>query len=368
MAGNNDINTTNSYRMESATGEFFLDCVVPEFVGENIHYTVFDTDYDCEFIVSSRTPLDSGQISIECGDEVLYSMSRKDGASVEGAAKNIEIRRMSYDRYMLTFDIDNAYPAEKLNRDQVKVTVWNLASSSASHTTGKTWYKLDYDSDNYEMKPLKVEVVSVSPADMIVIGNTEAEILVKVSNPNVSLRPLMPTVELSPGSVGTIKKSTMTYNEETGVLMFYISSVNRNGHATVNAWITVDNDELYELIKKETMASTTVGPFLYTEEGRKYRFDSYVPKYLADEDYAAFVKFFETCLNTSHVTLDTGARISALEKIARIGDFHSPDKAEPSLMNIIREEFNFEITPNLDEYITYMYGTPVDGGDNGDDT
>ena len=65
-------------------------------------------------------------------------------------------------------------------------------------------------------------------------------------------------------------------------------------------------------------------------------------------------------MNTCHTSLETGNRIGVLEKIARIGNFNDLDKIESPLVDYIHEEYNFEVTPNFDEFLYYMYYKPED--------
>ena len=137
-----------------------------------------------------------------------------------------------------------------------------------------------------------------------------------------------------------------------------MTNIFSTGMLTVQAWISVDNPELYEKIKTETYAEASIGPFVIEEEGRKYKFWPYVPKYLDDEKYKDFVMFTQKFMNTCHNSLNTGNRISGLEKIARVGYFNDVDRIEYPLLDYLKDEFNFEITPNFVEYLHYMYNMP----------
>ena len=56
--------------------------------------------------------------------------------------------------------------------------------------------------------------------------------------------------------------------------------INKKGNINVEAWIDVDNNEIKEFVKNATYADATLGPFIFADEGRKYKFNSYTPEYL----------------------------------------------------------------------------------------
>ena len=72
----------------------------------------------------------------------------------------------------------------------------------------------------------------------------------------------------------------------------------------------------------------------------------------------------EDFLNTCQDSLSTGNRIGQLEKIARVGNFNNIDLIENPLLDYYKEQFSFEITPNLMEYLTYLYYIPEMRNDN----
>ena len=74
--------------------------------------------------------------------------------------------------------------------------------------------------------------------------------------------------------------------------------------------------------------------------------------------------FTQDLLNTCYVNPDTGNRIGVLEKIARIGNFNYIDKIDTPLIDYIRDEYNFEITPNFNEYVYYMNYKPIKKNEN----
>jgi hypothetical protein len=70
--------------------------------------------------------------------------------------------------------------------------------------------------------------------------------------------------------------------------------------------------------------------------------------------------FTQDVLNTCHTSLETGNRIGVLEKIARIGNFNYIDKLETPLIDYYKNEYNYEVTPNLEDFLYYMYYKPED--------
>ena len=346
--------------ISSTISEVVIDTTPPEFIDENIQYTIFKEEDDygsttkvdkrtCKFTIHSDSYIDICQLEIACGSDIFYRCLRKADSRV--ISQNIS--DISYDKnqdtYVLSFKLNGAYSTELLTEKQLTITIWDIAGNTASYTTDKShkWQVLT-DSDT---ERLKVEFTKVNPENLVLSKNVEGEVLVKVTNPNFALWDIVPTVALSDGSIGRLDESTLTYDKTTGVLLFYVNGITRNGSVQVEAWLDIENSEVREFIKNVTRGYGIFGPFLFMEDGRKYKFDGYTPKYLNDELYKRFVKHVETFLNTSQRGLDSGNYISTLEKIARIGNFSDPFKIELALLDKYREQFNIEVNPRLEEYI-----------------
>ena len=338
-----------------------IDSKPPVVVGSDIQYMVYESDYKCEITYNSDSPIDIGQLVIMNGDTKLFVAVRNPDAEriTTQYIKNISIAKNG-NTYKLRFTIDKSYDVDKLNADQITVYVWDTAANYAVFTTDRTWYFLKRNKNNDLITPLIIEFIDVIPKDMIIRDNVEGKTLVKITNPNVDLRSITPTVQLGDGSIGFLDVSTFTYDPATGILLFYITHINKTGNVVVQAWISMDNSETYQIIKNETYAENTLGPFIYADEGRKYKFGTYYPKYLDDENYSNFVMFTQDVLNTCHTSLETGNRIGVLEKIARIGNFNYIDKLETPLIDYYKNEYNYEVTPNLDDFLYYMYYKPED--------
>ena len=339
--------------MTSIIGDIIVDTKGPEFVSEDIPYVIINSDRKCSFTINSDTLIDVCQLRISCGDEVLYECARNKTEHIISES----ISKLSYNKtgntYVLSFTLDKGYSVEALNKNQLKIEVWDIAANMAVYTTDGKWDNITFD-DSEKIQPLIIEFVDIYPTNMIVSKNIEGKVLVKVTNPNKFLWAYQPTVNLFNDSVGVVDESTLTYHEEQGMLIFYITHINKKGNINVEAWIDVDNNEIKEFVKNETYADATLGPFVFDDGGRKYKFDSYVPEYLTDETYKAFIKFTEDFLNTSQESLSTGNAISTLEKIARINNFNDPFRTETPLLSEYVKQFNIEVNPNLNEYVYFL--------------
>ena len=339
--------------MTSIIGDIIVDTKGPEFVSEDVQYVIINSDRKCSFTINSDTLIDVCQLRISCGNEVLYECTRNNPEHTISKS----ISKLSYNKtgntYVLSFTLDKGYSVEALNENQLKIEVWDIAANKAEYKTNGKWDNITFDDDE-KIQPLIIEFVDVYPTNMIVSKNIEGKVLVKVTNPNKFLWAYQPTVNLFNDSVGVVDESTLTYHEDQGLLVFYITHINKKGNINIEAWIDVDNNEIKEFVKNETYADATLGPFVFDDGGRKYKFDSYVPEYLTDETYKAFIKFTEDFLNTSQESLSTGNAISTLEKIARINNFNDPFRTETPLLSEYVKQFNIEVNPNLNEYVYFL--------------
>lgn len=339
--------------MTSIIGDIIIDTKGPEFASEDIQYVIINSDRKCSFTINSDTLIDVCQLRISCGDEVLYECTRSNPEHTISES----ISKLSYNKtgntYVLSFTLDKGYSVDKLNGNQLEIEVWDIAANKTEYKTNGKWNNITFD-DSEKIQPLIIEFVDIYPTNMIVSKNIEGKVLVKVTNPNKFLWAYQPTVNLFNDSVGVVDESTLTYHEDQGILIFYITHINKKGSINIEAWIDVDNNEIKEFVKNETYADATLGLFVFDEEGRKYKFDSYVPEYLTDEMYKAFIKFTEDFLNTSQESLSTGNAISTLEKIARINNFNDPFRTETPLLSEYVKQFNIEVNPNLNEYVYFL--------------
>ena len=339
--------------MTSIIGDIIIDTKGPEFVSEDVQYVVIDSNRKCSFTINSDTLIDVCQLSIICGDEVLYKCARNESEHIISES----ISKLSYNKtgntYVLSFTLDKSYSVDKLNEDQLQIVVWDIAANKTEYKTDGKWDYITLDDDE-KIQHLIIDFIDIYPKNMIVSKNIEGKVLVRVTNPNKFLWAYQPTVNLFNDSIGVIDESTLTYHADQGVLTFYITHINKKGNINVEAWIDVDNNEIKEFVKNATYADATLGPFVFADEGRKYKFNSYTPEYLTDEIYKAFVKFTEDFLNTSQESLSTGNAVSTLEKIARINNFNDPFRTETPLLSEYVKQFNIEVNPNLNEYVYFL--------------
>ena len=264
--------------MTSIIGDIIVDTKGPEFVSEDIQYVIINSDRKCSFTINSDTLIDVCQLRISCGDEVLYECTRRNNTE---HTISESISKLSYNKtgntYVLSFTLDKNYSADKLNGNQLKIEVWDIAANKTEYKTNGKWDNITFD-DSEKIQPLIIEFVDIYPTNMIVSKNIEGKVLVKVTNPNKFLWAYQPTVNLFNDSVGVVDESTLTYHEEQGMLIFYITHINKKGNINIAAWIDIDNNEIKEFVKNETYADATLGPFVFDDGGRKYKFDSYVPE------------------------------------------------------------------------------------------
>lgn len=339
--------------MTSIIGDIIIDTKGPEFVSEDVQYVVIDSNRKCSFTINSDTLIDVCQLKISCGDEVLYECARN---KIEHTISE-SISKLSYNKtgntYVLSFTLDKNYSVDSLNDNQLTIAVWDIAANKAEYITDGKWDYITLEDDE-KIQHLIIDFIDIYPKNMIVSKNIEGKVLVRVTNPNKFLWAYQPTVNLFNDSIGVIDESTLTYYADQGVLTFYITHINKKGNINVEAWIDVDNNEIKEFVRNATYADATLGPFIFADEGRKYKFNSYTPEYLTDEIYKAFVKFTEDFLNTSQESLSTGNAVSTLEKIARINNFNDPFRTETPLLSEYVKQFNIEVNPNLNEYVYFL--------------
>ena len=348
-----------SIYMSSSISNVVIDNTPPVFVMDDTQYMVFNSDFICSFTFESDIPLDIAQLRIYCGNEqqVLYESLRKNSEIIKteylakiSVAKNNNL-------YTVKFTVSQDYDITKLD-EGLTIQVWDLAANTTSYTTTNEWHNYKTYDDCNDLLPLEIEFTDHRPVDMIVNSTVVGEVHVKVINLNTDLFSIIPTIELSPDSVGHIDTKTITYDKTTGVLTFIVNGIDKSGGVIVDAWLTINNPEIASYVKDATFAEAIFKSFYRVDDGRKYKFANYKPSYISDENYGEFVTMVETFLNSCQESLSTGNRIGQLEKIARIGNFNNIDSIENPLMEYYKDEFGFEITPNLMEYLNYLYYKP----------
>ena len=360
----NDGYTTLTSTLENVV----IDTDPPKFVAENIQYLTFAADHKCSFIFQSETLLDIAQLAILCGNDPIYYCNRKhqneqlEIQNLEVKFDDTDIRKVpelrnlalskNGNNYTLSFALSRYFGDDLLNVNQITVIVWDIAGNKAIHTTDGKWKTID--KDNFDMEHLIIDFISVEPESKIIGNNVEGKVKVRIVNPNPELWDIPPTFRLCDDSIGVIEEASIEYDPTTGIMTFYVIHINKGGYVTVEAWIDIDNDELKDVMRNSTYAKASLGPWIFGEEGRKYKLMGYVPTYLNDETYNNFVKFVQDFLNTSQKSLSTGNAISTLEKTARINNFNDVFRIEQSLLNYYQKQYNIEINPALENYVFYL--------------
>lgn len=344
--------------MNTSIADVIIDTTPPVFVSEDIQYTTFQQDHVCKLTIESDTLIDVCQLVIKNGDDnILYRCLRNPNNGEQIISENIS--NISYiksgNTYVLSFTIKKGIE-DNLNTDQITVEVWDIAANKATYTTSGEW-------KNYKtpeiLQHLIIEFVDVEPKDKIISKNVEGTVIVLVTNPNVDLWEIQPTFHLTDSSIGVIDESSIreildTEGNHQGVWTFNITHIDKKGMIDLEAWIDVANSDIRESVKNQTYAEGILGPFIFADEGRKYKFNTYTPSYLNDDLYKAFVQFTQDFLNTSQESLSTGNSISTLEKIARINNFNDPFRTEPPFLTEYAKQFNITLNPKLDEYMYYL--------------
>lgn len=360
----NDGYTTLTSTLENVV----IDTDPPKFVAENIQYLTFAADHKCSFVFQSETLLDIAQLAILCGEDTIYYCNRKhQNEQLEiqeleikfddnDVRKVPELRNLTLlkndNNYTLSFALSRYFGDDLLNINQITVIVWDIAGNKTIHTTTGTWKTVD--KDNFDMEHLIIDFISIDPESKIIAQNIEGRVKVRIVNPNPELWDILPTFRLCDDSIGVIEDASVEYDPTTGIMTFYVIHINKGGYVTVEAWIDIDNDELKDVMKNSTYVKASLGPWIFGEEGRKYKLMGYVPTYLNDETYNNFVKFVQDFLNTSQKSLSTGNAISTLEKTARINNFNDVFRIEQPLLNYYQKQYNIEINPALENYVYYL--------------
>lgn len=334
--------------MYSTVENVVINSIPPEFIKSHVYYTTVLKDHKCEFTFKANSPIDIRQLKINCDDINLYYINRKT-EEVESSLyiHDIIINKIG-DNYTLSFYIsqDKALE-EKLNESQLTITVWDITGNWCEcKTTGK-WVNVDSEEELYDLQHLEIIFENYTPENKILLNNIEGEVTVSIYNPNKNFWSIEPIVELDSESLGFIDESTKSYDPDNGTLSFKIISINTNGDVKINSWLSVDNTEIYEVIRNSTYTSALLGPWLAEDEGRKYNLLRYVPEYMNDEHFYNYIDFVQTFLNTCFTSVDNGKHISVLEKIARINNFNDVQKIEKKYIDEFRKTYNIEVNPNL---------------------
>ena len=240
--------------------------------------------------------------------------------------------------------------------------VYDLAGNKSIYYDKKEFWTIDTD-DIDNMVPVNITFFNPEPSNYFVNDNIEGKISVNAQDMNKFLWRFPVEAELTGISIGQIDTSTYPpypdgiewqdnskligcYNVLTGCRGFNVFKFTQYGYVEVAAWVETGNKNIDAIIKERTYNTAKNGPWIYEDEGRKYNLLRFVPSYLRNTDFNDFIEFFQLFINTMYLSLDKNRNISALEKIARIGNFNDIDKIETKLLmhyeNQYANEFPFD--------------------------
>ena len=240
--------------------------------------------------------------------------------------------------------------------------VYDLAGNKSIYYDKKEFWTIDTD-DIDNMVPVNITFFNPDPSNYFVNDNIEGKVSVNAQDMNKFLWRFPVEAELTGVSIGQIDTSTYPpypdciewednskligcYNVLTGCRGFNVFKFTQYGYVEVAAWVETGNKKIDTIIKERTYNTAKNGPWIYEDGGRKYDLLRFVPSYLRNTDFNDFIEFFQLFANTMYLSLDKNRNISALEKIARIGNFNDIDKIETKLLmhyeNQYANEFPFD--------------------------
>ncbi|MBO7526297.1 MAG: hypothetical protein J6T74_00190, partial [Clostridia bacterium] len=240
--------------------------------------------------------------------------------------------------------------------------VYDLAGNKSIYYDKKEFWTIDTD-DIDNMVPVNITFFNPEPSNYFVNDNIEGKVSVNAQDMNKFLWRFPVEAELTGVSIGQIDTSTYPpypdgiewqdnskligcYNVLTGCRGFNVFKFTQYGYVEVAAWVETGNKKIDTIIKERTYNTAKNGPWIYEDGGRKYDLLRFVPSYLRNTDFNDFIEFFQLFANTMYLSLDKNRNISALEKIARIGNFNDIDKIETKLLmhyeNQYANEFPFD--------------------------
>lgn len=240
--------------------------------------------------------------------------------------------------------------------------VYDLSGNKSIYYDKKEFWTIDSD-DIDNMVPVNITFFNPDPSNYFVNDNIEGKVSVNAQDMNKFLWRFPVEAELTGLSIGQIDTSTYPpfpdgmewkdntkligcYNVLTGCRGFNVFKFTQYGYVEVAAWVETGNKKIDTIIKERTYNTAKNGPWIYEDGGRKYNLLRFVPSYLRNTDFNDFIEFFQLFANTMYLSLDKNRNISALEKIARIGNFNDIDKIETKLLmhyeNQYANEFPFD--------------------------
>lgn len=240
---------------------------------------------------------------------------------------------------------------KKYSKSNLNLIVWDLAGNYSIYKIVRPFNTLKI-SDLNNLVPVIITFKDIEPSNYYLEDGIEGKIVTQVYDPNDILWEFENVAKLMETSIGAIDLGSYEAGDNripplTGIREFIITHLTESGNVEVEAWVETGIKEIDGFIKENTYNTAICGPWIYGDEGRKYHITPYVPKYLHGTEFADFIEFFQLYINTLYKGLETNRNISALEKIARIGNFNDIARLENSLVyhyaNQFGNEFDFNV-------------------------
>lgn len=324
-------------------------------------------DYKQFALYKGDTAPDWGNVKNLTNDIIYYYDRTLDSALKQDYVNTIQFKSTNAGKYQVTFSFYEKWGTKNglsyteednivniLNSSSIHLIVWDLAGNSTTFDIDitKKFKTLDTDDLN-NLVPVVIKFVDIEPSNYFVEEGVVGKIITQVYDPNTELWEYKNVYGLTDISIGSIDVNSIDDNTEhsplDGLSQFIITNITESGNIEVEAWVQTGYTEIDELIKERTYNTAICGPWIYGDEGRKYNILPYVPKYLNETEFYDFVEFFQLYINTMYKSLDTNRNISALEKIARIGNFNDIAKIEDALVYQYAKEFGSEFDVDIEQ-------------------
>jgi len=263
-----------------------------------------------------------------------------------------------------TIDIkvgDETYTKEKYKTSKLNLIVWDLSGNYTIYHIKRPFNSISIE-DMESLQKIEILFTSIEPDNFYLENGIEGRIVTKLQNPNVclfeyenvaQLEESVPS-EMSGKAVGQIDISSYEADDNRyhvpldGIREFIITHITESGYVVVEAWVETGFAEIDAEIKERTYNEAICGPWIYGAEGRKYNIMVDVPKFLEGNQFGDFMEFFQLYINTIYKGLDENKNISALEKIARIGNMNDIQQIEDSLVYHYAKEHGNEFDFNIE--------------------
>ena len=222
--------------------------------------------------------------------------------------------------------------------------VFDLACNRSEYTTGKEFWTIDCD-DIDKLEPIQIAFFDLEPSTYFVSKSVNGSVWCNAQDMCKPLWRFPVVAQTLDTSVGIIDASTYgkiewkdktidkgVYNVLTGCRIFKLHNITEHGFIEVEGWVETGNKKIDALLKERTYNTGKCGPWIFEDDGRKYDLLRFVPSYLRNTEFNDFIEWFQLFANTMYTSLDKNRNISALEKIARIGNFNDIDRIENALL------------------------------------